>query len=279
MKKIYLLIVLTFMLPIVVNAEECTEEKLKAYEPYVNSPIYDVRQLGNSNTYEVWASNVTGGLALDHGRIVFDKGFLGYVTAGSDFIVRVYVADGSVCAGKTIKNVSVDIPEPIKEEYEEGTNVGDENNQLNPPVVTDKPSTNTEKENTSTNNTTQKPSVSDDKVNTGKENTTTNTTTNNIKPIQKPTVDNSTNIENNDSNNVDKPSVEEDDSETIVDEELNINDNKESNIIDVQNNQTKDNELKDDEENMKSALIFAGVSVLFIIPILLYSLKKKRRLS
>lgn len=275
MKKIFLLIILIFMFPIIVSADECTDEQLKSYKTYVNSVKYDVRQLGDSDTYEVWASNVTGGLALDHGRIVFDSGFLGYATAGQKFTVRVYVADGSSCAGTTISNIDVKIPEPIEDDEcdfcEEETT---------PPTVVEKPSTNTEVEKPSTNTETQKP-------------TTDNSTT-----IQKPTVDDNTSVEKpntNDSTTVEKPSTEIDDSETNIDTPSDDNSDNESNVDSSLNEETTDIPNIDDTQENKSdgnvkdidvadnkirdALIFAGVSILFIILVLIYNLKRKRNLK
>lgn len=275
MKKIYLLITLIFMFPVIVSADECTDEQLKSYKTYVNSVKYDVRQLGDSDTYEVWASNVTGGLALDHGRIVFDNGFLGYATAGEKFTVRVYVADGSSCAGTTISNVDVKIPDPIEEEVDDCDSCEEE---TTPPTVVEKPSTNTEVEKPSTNTETQKP-------------TTDNSTT-----IQKPTVDDSTNVEEkpntNDSTTVEKPSTDIDNSETNTDipsdDDSDVNNSLEDettdipNTDDTQENKNDDN-VKDvdvaDDNKIRDALIFAGVSILFIILVLIYNLKRKRILK
>lgn len=276
MKKLYLLITLIFMFPVIVSADECTDEQLKSYKTYVNSVKYDVRQLGDSDTYEVWASNVTGGLALDHGRIVFDSGFLGYATAGEKFTVRVYIADGSSCAGTTISNVDVKIPDPIEEEVEDCDSCEEE---TTPPTVVEKPSTNTEVEKPSTNTETQKP-------------TTDNSTT-----MQKPTVDESTNVENpntNDSTTVDKPSTDIDDSETNTEISSDDNSNNEDssledettdipNIEDTQENQIENNESKEDnvadDNKIRDALIFAGVSLLVIILALIYNFNKKRNLK
>jgi len=274
MKKIFILITLIFMFPAIVSADECTDEQLKSYETYVNSVVYDVKQLGNSDTYEVWASNVIGGLALDHGRIVFDSGFLGYASAGKKFTVRVYVADGSSCAGTTISNVDVKIPEPIEDDDCDSCE-----EEITPPTVVEKPSTDTEVEKPSTNTGSQKP-------------TTDNSTT-----IQKPAVDDSNVVEKpttNDSTMVDKPSTDIDESENNTDipsdddsdNESNVDSSLEDDTTDIPNiedNQDNKNE-EDSKENdnnieIKDALIFTGVSLLFIVIVIIYNFNKKRNLK
>lgn len=101
-----------------VKAEEtCTQEKINSYLQYIDKYTITFKEMDNSGTYQVWASGVVGGIALDHGRIVFNEGFLGYVVQGEVFNIKVYVADGSVCAGETVKNIQVyppkkEIPAP-----------------------------------------------------------------------------------------------------------------------------------------------------------------------
>jgi len=190
MKKCLIFAIIITLLPVIANAEECTAEKLKSYEPYIDDVIINVERLDNSNTYYVTAKNVKNGIALDHGRMVWDSGPLGYATAGENFVVRVFVSDGGVCAGKTIKEINVDIPDPIEEKYEEGTYVGEENEENNPPTITEKPSTNTEKENT-TNNTSNNNNSSVDKE------PTNNNSSNNTSVDKNTTKNNSSKTSNN----------------------------------------------------------------------------------
>lgn len=146
MKKIIIVVMFLFIFPFVVNAEEvCTQQKLDSYLQYVDNFKITYEPLGQAGTYAVWASNVTGGIALDHGRIVFDDGFLGYGLQGESFDIRVYVADGSECAGKTIKNLQLSMPKK-----ETTTPTPTPVPEPNPPVTT--PSTENNNQNNNENN-------------------------------------------------------------------------------------------------------------------------------
>lgn len=130
-----------FIFPFVVNAEKvCTQQKLDSYLQYIDKFKITYEPLGQAGTYAVWASNVTGGIALDHGRIVFDDGFLGYGQQDESFDIRIYVADVSECAGKTIKNIQLSMPKketttptptPVPEPNSPVTTPSTENNNQN----------------------------------------------------------------------------------------------------------------------------------------------------
>ncbi|MDD4376335.1 MAG: hypothetical protein PHR25_06120, partial [Clostridia bacterium] len=141
MKKIIIVVMFLFIFPFVVNAEEvCTQQKLDSYLQYIDKFKITYEPLGQAGTYAVWASNVTGGIALDHGRTVLDQGFLGYGQQDESFDIRVYVADGSVCAGKTIKNIKLSMP---KKETTTPTPVP----EPKPPVITPSPENNNQNNN------------------------------------------------------------------------------------------------------------------------------------
>lgn len=269
MKRLFLLITL-ILFPLGVNAEECTDDKLKSYEPYVNSIVYDVRQLGDSDTYEVWASNVKGGIGLDHGRTVFDSGFLGYATAGEKFTVRVYVADGSVCAGTTIDNVNVKIPEPIAEEDE----CDSCEEEVTPPTIVEKPSTNTEVEKPSTNTEVEKPTTNTEVQKPSTNNSTTvEKPTNNSTTIEKPTTDNNSSKEEPSTNeSVKEEDVTDEPLEDEIIEDSTLDEKQEDNNLE----EVIDNNEVDKENDMNEVIIFIGVSALFVILVLVYSIIKKR---
>lgn len=153
MRKLFAIITFLLLSPLVVNAEECTPEQINGYTSFANQAVVTPKRLGDSDTYEIWASNVKGGIALENGRTVFDSGFLGYATSGESYNVRIYVADGSACAGQTIKNLKINIPAnvtPPKEEPTPPTNNNDGNSSNNtenqkPPVVNQKPNDNIQK--------------------------------------------------------------------------------------------------------------------------------------
>jgi len=111
MYKYLTLIILLLSFPIYADATDCTQEMLNKYNSAVNQVKVTPKQLGDSSTYEIWATKVPVNLALERGRTALNDGeFLGYANADENVVIRVYVADGSSCAGKTIKNMNVLMP-------------------------------------------------------------------------------------------------------------------------------------------------------------------------
>lgn len=209
MKKI-LLISILLLFPIVVNAEECTDQMLNSYSSQVNQIKFEPKQLGSSSTYEVWVSNIPNTLAVEKGRTITESsGFLGYASAGQSYIARVYVADGSACSGTTVKEVSVNIPSPSVQKQEEPVNNNNSNNNSNSNSNNTSPDVE-EPIDTSVNNTTppvinqtttiEKPSVDnsqDNTTDTRVEEEKVNDTSEDInEPIENVVADESANQEN-----------------------------------------------------------------------------------
>lgn len=287
MKKLYFLfIAVNFLLLMPCNVKaECTDEVLNSYKSSIDQIVFTTEQLGNSKTFEVWVSNIPFGIAVERGRTVFDNGFLGYGTSNDNYVARVYVADGGVCAGKTIKEVKIDIPKVI--EYDDDGNVIGET-KPEPPVIVDKPSTDTTKpvendttkpnETTKPNDTTkpnetetnkpivnQPPKVDPPKVDVPDDSSTGQT---NNKPVEKPT-QNETNKEE-DTNN--------DNENSNVDDDMNLEDETTTNeeVIDetLQNNELNNEDNKeimnnDNDEANKYVIVFTIVSLLILLLIFL----------
>lgn len=146
MKKLYVVLFMSltylFFSPYMVNAEDCSSDRLSSYLPYVNQTKVTYQRLGTSETFEIWASNVSGGIALEKGRVVQDEGFLGYASAGENVIIRAYVSDGSQCAGSTIKEIVLSIPKdqstevPIKNDKSNESDSSESNNSNNNDQIT-----------------------------------------------------------------------------------------------------------------------------------------------
>jgi len=275
MKKI-LFISILLLFPIIANAEECTEQMISSYSSQVSQIKFEPKQLGNSSTYEVWVSNIPNALAVEKGRTVTDSsGFLGYATSGQSYIARVYIADGGVCAGKTVKEVSVNIP-AVKTE--------------------DTTIDNTSNNNSTSDNKTNNNETSDDKTTVD---TSTNETTtpviNQTTPIQKPSIDNNKEDKQEnqtDSKNEDKTdSKTEDDKEDVIisdddkeqagNEVVDVPVDEDSSLLDTSTPSEKielDN-LNDTNEDVviQQIIMYSLISIIVVSIILIIILKYRKR--
>jgi len=275
MKKI-LFISILLLFPIIANAEECTEQMISSYSSQVSQIKFEPKQLGNSSTYEVWVSNIPNALAVEKGRTVTDSsGFLGYATSGQSYIARVYIADGGVCAGKTVKEVSVNIP-AVKTE--------------------DTTIDNTSNNNSTSDNKTNNNETSDDK--TAVDTSTNETTTpviNQTTPIQKPSIDNNKEDKQEnqtDSKNEDKTdSKTEDDKEDVIisdddkeqagNEVVDVPVDEDSSLLDTSTPSEKielDN-LNDTNEDVviQQIIMYSLISIIVVSIILIIILKYRKR--
>lgn len=275
MKKI-LFISILLLFPIIANAEECTEQMISSYSSQVSQIKFEPKQLGNSSTYEVWVSNIPNALAVEKGRTVTDSsGFLGYATSGQSYIARVYIADGGVCAGKTVKEVSVNIP-TVKTE--------------------DTTIDNTSNNNSTSDNKTNNNETSDNK--TTVDTSTTETTTpviNQTTPIQKPSVDNNkedkqenqTNSKNEDKTdskneeNKEDVIISDDDKEQAGNEVVDVPVDEDSSLLDTSTpSETIElNNLKDTNEDVviQQIIMYSSISVIIVSLILIIILKYRKR--
>ena len=275
MKKI-LFISILLLFPIIANAEECTEQMISSYSSQVSQIKFEPKQLGNSSTYEVWVSNIPNALAVEKGRTVTDSsGFLGYATSGQSYIARVYIADGGVCAGKTVKEVSVNIP-TVKTE--------------------DTTIDNTSNNNSTSDNKTNNNETSDNKTTVD---TSTNETTtpviNQTTPIQKPSVDNNkedkqenqTNSKNEDKTdskneeNKEDVIISDDDKEQAGNEVVGVPVDEDSSLLDTSTSSEKielDN-LKDTNEDVviQQIIMYSLISIIVVSTILIIILKYRKR--
>ena len=275
MKKI-LFISILLLFPIIANAEECTDQMISSYSSQVSQIKFEPKQLGNSSTYEVWVSNIPNALAVEKGRTVTDSsGFLGYATSGQSYIARVYIADGGVCAGKTVKEVSVNIP-AVKTE--------------------DTTIDNTSNNNSTSDNKTNNNETSDDKTTVD---TSTNETTtpviNQTTPIQKPSIDNNKEDKQEnqtDSKNEDKTdSKTEDDKEDVIisdddkeqagNEVVDVPVDEDSSLLDTSTPSEKielDN-LNDTNEDVviQQIIMYSLISIIVVSIILIIILKYRKR--
>lgn len=267
MKKI-LFISILLLFPIIANAEECTEQMISSYSSQVSQIKFEPKQLGNSSTYEVWVSNIPNALAVEKGRTVTDSsGFLGYATSGQSYIARVYIADGGVCAGKTVKEVSVNIP-TVK--------------------IDDTTTDNTSNNNSTSDNKTNNNETSDNK--TTVDTSTTEKTTPVISqttPIQKPSVD--TNNEDKQDNKTDSKNEEEkedviisdDDKEQAGNEVVDVPVDEDSSLLDTSTpSETIElDNLKDTNEDVviQQIIMYSSISVIIVSLILVIILKYRKR--
>ena len=275
MKKI-LFISILLLFPIIANAEECTEQMISSYSSQVSQIKFEPKQLGNSSTYEVWVSNIPNALAVEKGRTVTDSsGFLGYATSGQSYIARVYIADGGVCAGKTVKEVSVNIP-TVKTE--------------------DTTIDNTSNNNSTSDNKTNNNETSDNKTTVD---TSTNETTtpviNQTTPIQKPSVDNNkedkqenqTNSKNEDKTdskneeNKEDVIISDDDNVQAGNEVVGVPVDEDSSLLDTSTSSEKielDN-LKDTNEDVviQQIIMYSLISIIVVSTILIIILKYRKR--
>jgi len=249
---------------------------ISSYSSQVSQIKFEPKQLGNSSTYEVWVSNIPNALAVEKGRTVTDSsGFLGYATSGQSYIARVYIADGGVCAGKTVKEVSVNIP-AVKTE--------------------DTTIDNTSNNNSTSDNKTNNNETSDDKTTVD---TSTNETTtpviNQTTPIQKPSIDNNKEDKQEnqtDSKNEDKTdSKTEDDKEDVIisdddkeqagNEVVDVPVDEDSSLLDTSTPSEKielDN-LNDTNEDVviQQIIMYSLISIIVVSIILIIILKYRKR--
>lgn len=105
MKKVLFSIYLLFY-SFNVSASICD---ISIYETYVNLVDFEFSQLGESDTYKVYVSNITGGISIESGRWLSSDGFLDYITVGSVKYINAIVSDGSSCAGEIIKIIEISV--------------------------------------------------------------------------------------------------------------------------------------------------------------------------
>lgn len=260
MKKLFLLITLLVLSPVVANAEECTSEMLKEYETYVSNIVITPTRLDDSNTFEIWVKGVSNGLVVEHGRTVLDEGFLGYAQSGDNYIARVYVGFG-VCHGKTVKELKVDIPEAIEQ-------CGDDCNaseDTTPPTVVEKPTTDT--------------TVKQPTANSSENSTSSSTNSDSSSKVEeKPVEDNVISEPVGDSTQ--KEDNIENDNE-LTDIENSKEDIVNNDIVESENNyeqiyQKEKNDNDSEMEIIKNVIIFTFVSILFVT---IYYIIQRRRLS
>ena len=123
MKRILLLILLLVIPLNNVMAEECSDKQLKEYESEASKIKLEAKQLDGTDTYKVFVSNLSNTrLGIEKGKTQFNDGPFDYVLKGSKFITNVYVADGSVCSGKVVRTISLQIGnnETIIEDIDNG---------------------------------------------------------------------------------------------------------------------------------------------------------------
>ena len=259
MKKLFLLITLLVLSPVVATAEECTSEMLKEYETYVSNIVITPTRLDDSNTFEIWVKGVSNGLVVEHGRTVLDEGFLGYAQSGDNYIARVYVGFG-VCHGKTVKELKVDIPEAI-EQCGDDCNVSED---TTPPTVVEKPTTDT--------------TVKQPTTNSSEDSTSSSTNSDSSSKVEeKPVEDNVISEPVEDSTH--KEDNIENDNE-LTDIENSKEDIVNNDIVESENNDKQvDEEEKEDSseiEIIKNVIIFTFVSILLVI---IYYIIQRKRLS
>lgn len=110
MKKIFLIVFLLFT-PIMVNAEECTDEMVASYLPTANSVYMEYESTANPDTYKIYVFGLSTGLSYSGiNGTRFGDGYYAFANVGDTFTITIKVADGSVCALREIKNVSIKLP-------------------------------------------------------------------------------------------------------------------------------------------------------------------------
>ena len=213
MKKFIFAVVMLFVLiPFSVNAEECTEEMVASYLPQANNVYMNYVVTSNPDTYKIYVYGLSTGLSYDGiNGTRYNDGYYAYATAGDTFTISVKISDGSVCALRTIKTVSISVPA---------------NTTVNQPVVeptTPSTDSNTSGESTTTNNSTTSPSTSNNSESTSSSsnNGTTSSDINSSEQTTDVTTsdststdDTSSNINEDDNNEVDDTKKELSTSET-----------------------------------------------------------------
>ena len=160
MKKfIFAVVMLLVVIPFSVNAEECTDDMVASYLPQANSVYMQYVATSNPDTYKIYVYGLSSGLSYDGiNGTRYGDGYYAYATAGDTFTISIKISDGSVCALRTIKTLSISVPS---------------NTTVTEPVVEPTyPSDNSTTNNSTTNSTTTSPSTN---TNSG----TTSSSTNN----------------------------------------------------------------------------------------------------
>jgi len=136
MKKILLSILLCFILvPFSVNAEECTDEMVSSYLSQANSVYIQYEATTNPDTYKIYVYGVSTGISYDGiNGTRYSDGYYAFASAGDTFSINIKVSDGSICALRSIKTLSISLPsnttvtQPVVEETPVTSNENDETN-------------------------------------------------------------------------------------------------------------------------------------------------------
>jgi hypothetical protein len=164
MKKFIFAVVMMFVvIPFSVNAEECTDDMVASYLPQANNVYMQYVATSNPDTYKIYVYGLSTGISYDGiNGTEFSDGYYAYASAGDTFTISVKISDGSVCALRTVKTVSILVPA---------------NATVTQPVVeptTPSTNTNTSDGNTSTNSNTTSPSTN---INSGSTSSSSNSGT------------------------------------------------------------------------------------------------------
>lgn len=110
MKKLLIIAVL-LLAPSVVNAEECTTEMINSYLLAANSVYMNHESTANPDTYKIYVYGLTTGLSYSGiNGTRFSDGYYAFATAGDIFTISIKAADGSACALREIKTLSLYLP-------------------------------------------------------------------------------------------------------------------------------------------------------------------------
>ena len=230
MKKFIFAVVMMFVvIPFSVNAEECTDEMVASYLPQANSVYMQYVATSNPDTYKIYVYGLSTGISYDGiNGTEFNDGYYAYASAGDTFTISVKISDGSACALRTIKTLSISVPA---------------NTTVTQPVVEPTtPSTNTNPSND--NATTTSPSTN---ANSGSTSSSSNSgTTNSNTDSSEPTTDVKTN------------------EDTSADTSLDVEDTKDSEIEETKELLT----TKDNPKNSSNSIFkYIIASVMFILMI------------
>ena len=136
MKKFLFAIVISFILiPLSVNAEECTDEMVASYLSQANNVYMNYEVTSNPDTYKVYVYGLSTGLSYDGiNGTRYSDGYYAFASAGDTFSINIKVSDGSICALRSIKTLSISLPsnttvtQPVVEETPVTSNENDETN-------------------------------------------------------------------------------------------------------------------------------------------------------
>ncbi|MFV0249713.1 MAG: hypothetical protein ACK5HP_01565 [Bacilli bacterium] len=162
MKKFIFAVLMMFVvIPISVNAEECTDEMVASYLPQANNVYMNYVVTSNPDTYKIYVYGLSTGLSYDGiNGTRYNDGYYAYATAGDTFTISVKISDGSICALSTIKTVSISVPtnttvnQPVVEPTTPSTDTNTTNSSTTTNNTITSPSTNTNSGSSSTNETT-----------------------------------------------------------------------------------------------------------------------------